>query len=494
MKLAASVRAALVAADYLIDPVLGAIGDDGQAGLSRNVTVPARQALEGQDSPLAQLIRLWLLQQPVPACDLSDVLPVERMVAAQLLERDGDRVRALVDIRPYGSPDDGASGWVMSDLITTLDGRCAPPRPDSVLGISPASVTLAQLTIRRPVGRTLDLGTGSGVQSLHLARHADHVVATDLNPRALDHARWTAALSGVDLDLREGSLYEPVAGERFDLIVTNPPYVMSPPSKGPRLVYREGTLAGDGLVRAVVSQAADHLNPGGTLQVLGNWAVTEEPWAERLAGWIPSGCDALIMERERLSAYEYVEMWLADAGLVGDPQWQPRYREWLDYFDSLGIREVGMGWIEVQAHDRPRTPDIRIESWPWAVEQPVGADFAKAQAGRRYAARSDAELLAARWAVSDGVVQEATGQPGAEHPAHIVLRSSSGFRRAIEVDTALGGVLGACDGTLSLGTIVAVVASLLGEDQQQLTDTVLPGVRAALRDGLLVPASDAPRH
>lgn len=487
MELAADVRAALIAADYLIDPVLDAIGAEGQAGLSRNITVPAIEALADQHSPLASLIRLWLLQQPVPARQLT--LPVDAMVKAGLLGHDGDQVRALVDIRPYGSPDDGASGWVMSDLVTTLDGRSTPPRPDSVLGISPASVTLAQLTIRRPVRRALDLGTGSGVQSLHLARHADHVVATDLNPRALEHARWTAALSGVELDLREGSLYEPVADERFDLIVTNPPYVMSPPTSGPRLVYREGTLAGDGLVQAVVSQAADHLNPGGTLQVLGNWAITDEPWTERLASWIPPGCDALIMERERLSAYEYVEMWLADAGLVGAPEWHPRYRDWLDYFASLNIHEVGLGWIEVQAHDVAHSPDIRIESWPWAVQQPVGADFARAQAGRRHAALADADLLAGIWTVSEDVVQESTAQPGAEHPSHIVLRSQSGFRRALEVDTALGGVLGACDGTLPLGTIIAVVASILGEDTSAMTAAILPSIRTALRDGLLVSAT-----
>ena len=104
-------------------------------------------------------------------------------------------------------------------------------RPDFVLGVSAASTTLAQLTVRRPVPRALDLGTGCGVQSLHLARHSAEVVATDLNPRALALARLTALINGIDLDLREGSLYAPVAGERFDLITTNPPYVMSPPGR-----------------------------------------------------------------------------------------------------------------------------------------------------------------------------------------------------------------------------------------------------------------------
>ena len=60
------------------------------------------------------------------------------------------------------------------------------------------------------------------MQSLHLARHADEVVATDLNPRALALARLTFALNGIGLDLRLGTCTQPVAGERFDLITSQP--------------------------------------------------------------------------------------------------------------------------------------------------------------------------------------------------------------------------------------------------------------------------------
>ena len=72
-----------------------------------------------------------------------------------------------------------------SDLTPGLDG--APDRvgADHVLGISSAATSLAQLTVREPVGRALDLGTGCGVQALHLAAHCRRVVATDVNQRAL---------------------------------------------------------------------------------------------------------------------------------------------------------------------------------------------------------------------------------------------------------------------------------------------------------------------
>lgn len=485
-----SLRQALVDAHYTVDEVVERIGEAGQAGLGRNSTIPALDVLGEARDAQATLVRLWPLQRRVPRADAAAALPLDELVAAGLLRVDGDQVLAEVDIRPYGSPDDGASGWVVSDLSPGLDQMVTRTRPDYVLGVSPASTSLAQMTMRTPVASALDLGTGCGVQSLHLLQHAERVVATDINPRALQLARLTAALNRASVDIRDGSLYEPVAGETFDLIVTNPPYVMSPPSKdGERLVYREGSFAGDGLVEAVVKGAPAHLNPGGSLQVLGNWAIVEgQPWQERVAGWAEgSDCDVWVVERERLDIYDYIEVWLTDAGLAGSPDWEPRYREWLDYFKGLGIVGVGMGWITLTRSLRP-TPDVQVESWPHAIAQPVGQALAEHQSCVTHALLGDDQLLAGHWRLAEHVDQETIGEPGAEDPRHIVLRSAAGLRRAMEVDTVLGGVLGACDGDLSLGQIIDAIAVLLEAEPQAVREEVLPQLRQALRDGLLVAA------
>ena len=410
---------------------------------------------------------------------------------AGVLVRDGVDLRAGIEIRPYaataepGEPG-GFDGWVAHDLIPTLDGRIDAPRSDYVLGLSPASSTLAQMTIRRRVGRALDLGTGCGVQSLHLASHADTVVATDLNPRAVALARLTAALNGLAIDVREGSLYDPVAGEGFDLIVTNPPYVMSPPT-GERLVYREGGFVGDGLVEQVVRGGAAQLNPGGTLQVLGNWAITaDQPWEDRLAGWItPTGADALVLQRERLDVYEYIEVWLHDAGLVGTPDYAARYREWLDYFAAQGITGVGMGWIMLHAAGRER-PDLRFEEWPHAVVQPVGDAFADHQRGVTEALLADDDLLTATWTLRTGVDLETLGRPGEADPEHVVYRQRYGVGRAVETDTALGAVLGASDGELDAATLISAVADILDADADALAADLLPRLRDLIRQGYLV--------
>ena len=466
----------LIGAGYSLDAVTDRLGDSGLAGLGRNSSVAADQALTGEDDPQAAAIRLWLLQQPVAAGQLN-WLDVPGLRAAGLLEGT-DALRAAVELKPYGS--EHRQGWICSDQ-TPLDTRIARPRPDFVLGASPASTTLAQLVPRRRVGAALDLGTGCGIQTVHLGDHVDRIVATDLNPRALELARVTLGLNRIEAELRLGSLYDPVGGQGFDLVVTNPPYVMSPP--GGDLVYREGGFEADQLMREVVRSAP--LNPDGLLVVLGNWAVTEgQPWQERVAEWIPAGHDAMVLQREALDPFEYIEIWLADAGLTGSEDYLPGYREWLEYFRRQRITGVGMGWIFVH-NSGSAEPELRLEEWPHAVHQPVADAVLAHFAGIEPARRPDEDLLAATLRRSDDLVQEALGAPGATDPEHIVLRQQAGLGRAVVAGTALAAVVGACDGDLPLGALVDAVAGLLDVDAAALAAEILGEVRPLLADGLL---------
>ena len=473
-------------ADYTVSAVVDRLGAQAHAALGRNQSTPGRRVLGADHDPLATLTRLWPLQATVSRRHAEEALPalVDPLVDAGVLGVDGDQVRALIDVRPYATED--LDAWIVSDLTPGMDGRIDQVRPDYVLGVSSASSSLAQLTSRRPVGRALDLGTGCGVQALHLAAHCDQVVGTDLNPRALQHADLTARLNGVGVDLRAGSLYDPVHGDRFDLITSNPPYVMSPPDDD-RLTYREGTQVADQLVQQVITEGAAHLRPGGTLQVLANWAhVGSTPWDERLETWIaPTGCDAHVVQREVLGAEEYVELWLADAGLVGSASYAARYTAWLDYFAALDITAVGMGWLTLRHNDRA-APDRHYERWPHAIEQPIGpAIDARADAVDRLAGLGPAELLGRTWLIGDDVVEESFGTPGMADPHHLVLRQHRGFRRAVETDTALAAVLGACDGELTLAQIVGGVATLLEVDTSTLAAEIVARIPDLVRDGLL---------
>ena len=198
LEYADQLRAALTAADYTYDGVADLLGTTGHAALSRNETVPGLRRTGG-GSPRETLTRLFLLQATVPLADAELALPdlVDRLCAEGLLERSVGEVAARLDVRPYAAPDGDVERdlWVVSDLTPGLDGTPNRVGADHVLGISSASTSLAQLTIREPVGRALDLGTGCGVQALHLSQHAETVVATDVNRRALWMTQLNARLN-----------------------------------------------------------------------------------------------------------------------------------------------------------------------------------------------------------------------------------------------------------------------------------------------------------
>jgi hypothetical protein len=292
-------RDALTTAGYTVDAVVGLLGPAASAALGRAQTTPALLTLAGDRSALATLVRLWPLQAEVALADVAATLPglVAPMAAAGIVEVAGTSVRALVDIRPYG--DEAHDWWVVCDLLHSLNGRSTPVPADHVPGVGGATTSLAQLTVRRPVGTALDLGTGCGVQAFHLTAQAGRVVATDVNRRALDMARLATALNGLAdaVEYREGDFFAPVAGQRFDQVVSNPPFVVSPATAdsagGGRFAYRDAGFAGDELGELLLSRLPDHLAPGGTGQLLANWEHRSgADWRDRVGSWLAPLADA----------------------------------------------------------------------------------------------------------------------------------------------------------------------------------------------------------
>ncbi|MBC9732780.1 methyltransferase [Nocardioides marmotae] len=478
--LPARLRGALTVAGFTYDAVAELLGPEAHAALGRNETTPGLRRTQG-GSPLETLVRLFLLQAPVELSAAERALPdlVDRLAVQGLLDQMVGEVAARLDIRPYAA--DGRDLWVVSDLTPGLDGGPQLVGPDHVLGISSASTSLAQLTMREPVGRALDLGTGCGVQALHLATHVDRVVATDVNRRALWATRFNAALNGVAdrIDVRDGSYFEPVAGELFDLIATNPPFVISP-ATGERLVYRDSGLPGDRVVEDIVRAAPAHLADGGWCQVLANWAVVEgRPWDERLAPWLAEDCDALVVQRELLDPAAYVELWLKDAGQHGAPDYLVRYDTWLSWFEEQGIEAIGFGWINLHKVG-PGASRRTFLDWPYDVEQPIGPAIA-AWGGTGTVPVGPEAVLRTR----EDVRQETVGPVGAEDPETIVLRQQRGFRRARRADTVEAALVGACDGELSVGQILDAVAQLTDRDPAETRSTYLPVVAELVEEGFL---------
>jgi len=479
--LAPRLREALTAAGYTVDAVGDLLGETARAALDRHETTPALRRTTG-GSPLATLVRLFLLQTSVPRTDADRALAglVDPLTHAGMLVASTGEVRAVLDCRPYA--DDEHAWWVVSDLTPGLDGQPIRVDADHVLGVTPASTSLAQLTTRRPVARALDLGTGCGVQSLHLSTHAGQVVATDVNARALAVTAFNAALNEVEIDLRDGSLWDPVADETFDLVTTNPPFVISPATDAP-LTYRDSGLPGDQVVEAVVRGAPARLADGGWCHLVANWAIHRDvAWDERLAGWLPDDCDALVVQRDVLDPPSYVELWLKDAGRHGGPGYLAAYDAWLRWFEEQHIEGVGFGWVNLRkgADDQHRSREL-LEH-PYAVEQPVAPAVEQWAVDHATSVGPDSRL-----ALRVDVVQETHGDPGAEDPETIVLRQRRGLCRARQVDTVEAALAGACDGDLTVGQILDALATLLARDTDALATAYLPAVRRLVDEGFLRP-------
>ncbi len=486
-ELALRLRDRFLEIGYTIDGVRDRLGDMAATALAREEIVPALRATREGD-PLAVFIRLWWLGVPVSAA--APDLPLHDLIDAGLLARVGDTVQATVNLRPwpvssgsagpYGS--DGAA-WVVSDRKV----RPGDPalRADHVVGAGGASANLARLAWTEPVGRALDLGTGCGVQVLHLADRADRIVATDVNPRALRLARLSWELSGVPsrrVDAREGSMYDPVAGERFDLVVSNPPFVISPAS---RYAYRESGFRGDEFCRDLIRRAPGHLSQGGHARFLANWLhVRGEDWQDRVGGWLAeTGCDGWAVQRDVQDPAEYVELWLRDSAEQGTSAYRERYDEWLTWLESMCVTGVGFGWIAL--HDSgSRNPVVRVEELRQRIESPVGAHVPDVLRAMKAAyAMTDEELLDTPLAVADGVVEERVGPPGADDPSRIVLRQTRGLCRTSTVGTVEAALAGVCDGEIPARPLLAAIAELTGQDASDLLGRAPDELRTLVAEG-----------
>ncbi|MFI7225668.1 methyltransferase [Nonomuraea angiospora] len=447
----------LLETDYTIDGVRERLGSMAASALAREELVPALRATADLD-PLAASIRLWWLGVPVPAASLAP-----EVLDSGLVRADGDQVSATVHLQPWET-----GGYLVSDRKV----RPGDPalRPDHVVGAGGASANLAQLATRRPVGRALDLGTGCGVQVLHLAGRAEHIVATDVNPRAVELARLSWELSGISgVEARTGSMFEPVEDELFDLIVSNPPFVIGP---GGGLTYREA--GGDGFCRDLVRRTPGHLSPGGQAHFLANWLHVEgEDWHDRVGGWLrETGCDAWVVQRDVQDPAEYVELWLRDAAEQGTKAYAEHYDRWLAWFDERKVEGIGFGWITMR-NSGTLDPVVRVEHLDHAVSLPVG-DYVDSVLDAIATAHRAKELDTALLRTADGLLDERIGLPGAEDPIRIVLRQTQGLRRSREVGTVEAALAGVCDGELALGPLLNVIAELVGDGEIPDSDAVRP--------------------
>ena len=481
---------------------------------------------------VAVLTALFMLGEPVRAAALETALPrtgvagalaIGLVVPTQSVSGE-QRYAPAVDLRPHEAEDAHGSvrWWVASDLGELVTGQALAP--DHVLGIGRAGLTLAALTPRKPVETALDLGVGCGIQTLYLLRHVRQVVATDISTRALEFTAFNVALAGVDsarVQLRQGNLLEPVAGQRFDLIVSNPPFVITPPSVRqaglPLMEYRD---AGGPILPVLVRGLEDHLNPDGVAVMLGNWEHREgTSWRTSVNQWIGKSLDAWIIQREVQDPVEYAAMWLRDGGLTPERSgvaFENALAAWQEDFDSRQVSGVGMGYLVFHAPvaagapsglggaalegqaapEEPASdaaaPGAVVEPWRVLEEVPTSGQGALGEhvaqviaAHEALRGLDDAQVAALKLRTASGLSKEEALTP-TPVPTAPVIRQAEGFGRVIAVGMPEVALLSASDeGLLTVAQIAAAVASLTSEDPAAVLADMVAATRTFAHAGMV---------
>jgi len=395
---------------------------------------------------------------------------LDTLIRSGLVLEDQGWVRSLFKVQSY-------QGLIF--LSDFLDNRQAP---DFVLQVGPAGQYLANLTIREKVSSALDLGCGCGVQSLLAARHCARVMATDINPRALALTRVNAEINGVsNVEVLEGSYFEPVEGRLFDLVLSNLPYVIAPEI---RFIYRNTDQPGDASILRLIRDIPSHLTEGGHAHVLVNWVhAPTAPWWQPLRTTIEgTGADAWLIYNGSKDVQSYAGMWI-DGETNTDARASARARrDWMRWYRRHGIERIALGAV----HLRRRAPG---PNWfctalvEGKLEIPAGW-----QLKRLFAAQ---DLLSAFQRPDDLLTRtlvpwqiETTVNPGGQQ---VRVRSTAGLRLQTDVHSLCLRVLGHLKGDISLQTALDQAAQEQGILPEELSAAVLEDIRRLVHLGMVIP-------
>ena len=483
--------------DYTVEGLERALGSEAVSSLGRSDAAVVRRRALGAGA-VGSLVRLFVLGDPLPRSEVAAVLPgvpARAGVDAGLwrAEDDGASLRAAIDLRPV---DTGyGTRWVFADIDGSMVHTST--RPDHVLGVGEASLSLLRVTPTSPAESVLDIGTGCGIQMVHASETARAVTGTDITPRCLELAAATVAINGQQAELLRGPWFEPVAGRRFDRIVANPPFVVGPPETGHS--YRESGLELDGASQTVVSGAPDHLSDGGTAVLLASWVEREDTdWRTHVASWVPAeGVDAWVIRRDASDPGLYVWTWLTDEGMdPRDGAYSRAADAWLDHFAEEGVSGVGFGYIYLRRINGPSSVLCEDLTHPFGegLGDEAEAYFARTAWLREATDRlggQDRALDATVFTVSPDVhlhVSEALGTAGPDAEATVVVERVTGARWRHEIDPLTASVLrGARTGALPLEDLVVLAAVSTGEDPDVLAAPVRRVVADLFIHGFIVP-------
>lgn len=443
-----------------------------------------RWHLQREDTAVHRVVRVFCMNDPVPRAAADEVLgaaTIDDLCAAGMLIVTDAGVVSPFRLRAF------------ERLLYFADHLFHGG--DAVMGAGPLTGALLRtaapaVTSGTRLGRALDLGCGAGLVALVLARATERVIATDITERARTIAEINAMVNGAaNIEFRTGDLFEPARGERFDLILSQPPFFPAP-EELPGQAYSQGGRRGDELCLRLLSDVLAHLTPRGRATLIAEWPIVrDEPITDRVQKAIGPGANVLSIEADGPDV---------DSFCIGDTAFaHPGFGE--DYaravvaqrahMRSLGIRTM-RGAITV-IEPAPAGADGWTATFPVRdlLDSGVDADLVQGRIRAHDLLSRDREALFAARLRLRGGLSLATTSDGF---SRVLVDRGAPLVAEIRLDPTARRLLDMVDGLPTVGAAAKRYAKEANGPRTAATDRFAQAVTQSLAAGILdvVPARE----
>jgi SAM-dependent methyltransferase len=447
------------------------------AQIAERAADPLRRALRSYHlsklhTPTAYAMRLFLFRDTVDEAQaretLGDAISLERLVDAGIVERTADgRVRSPFYVNLVSHL------YILCDDLTEGDG---------VMGLGHTTRDLCSATMpTRNLGSVLEVGCGAASGLLLCASRAKRAVGIDIDPRAVLVASVNARMNGItNAEFRQGDLFAPVAGEQFDLILAQPPFVARPPGDSD-VTWMHGGARGDELPLRLLRDLPPHLAPGGRAVVLVEWPVFdgdgEVPLEGRVRDAVPqSDIGVLLVSSVPTDIDEHCLGYTTARPPFVGPEIERAMIAWLRHLDTMGLRELRLTVNVLQRTAPGRAWTSRVDSRGFGKVTVTSHQVDKLVAAQELLASGGVALGAARLRLPDGArfVEDERGIV-VELPDDTLIPPVRMSEHAARLASLFAG-----------GKAVGVaVAEFAPEADDDVRGKVLGGVKQALSTGVL---------
>jgi methylase of polypeptide subunit release factors len=448
---------------------------------TRSNLLPLLERTAG-DTRLAVLARLffvgWPTSQELCRKHIPDPI-LQLCLDANLLTQEGGDFAPFAVILPF------------EDLLVASDApRLRGNNPNVVIGPSPSTKLLSRATLQTRCESVLDVGTGTGVLALFAARFSDQSVGVDINDRAIEFSRFSAALNGIsNVEFLSGDAFAPVTARRFSRIVANPPFFLTPRKQ---FAYSDSPLELDGFTRKLAVEAPQHLEEDGVFQMLCEWVQIEgEPWEQRLLSWTAaSGCDVLVLLGPISAPIDYAEKRATESAMLYSSITQDLMPELLNYLRHHRVEQVLVGLLTM----RKRKGRNWFATLPSAdIPKVIGVAIQhRLEALTFLKERTDDRLLQARLQLTrDTAIRQTSTFHEDGWQATVQIAKTDGIDDVMAIDFAVLQAIELFDGSRTVEEVTSEVAKMQNISAEEAKTRSLVLAKRLLQSTFVMPLESA---